>query len=99
MAAFGGHLFYDLFLQDWGGHGPLAPPGSATVIELKIRGAMMSSLLNTISLVIIVITFETVKNDGGTQKQLFDIVAWKQHDSLEAMQQIDPKSNYNDLHN
>ena len=32
MAAFGGHLFYDLFLQGWGGgHGPLGtPPGSAT---------------------------------------------------------------------
>ena len=27
----GGHLFYDLFLQGWGGgHGPLGPPGSAT---------------------------------------------------------------------
>ena len=26
VAAFGGHLFYDLFLQDWGGHGPLGPP-------------------------------------------------------------------------
>ena len=49
----------------------------------------MSSLLNRISLVIIVITFETVKNDDGTQKQLFDIVAWKQNDSWEAMQQID----------
>ena len=31
MAAFGSHLFYDLFLQDGGrGHGPLGPPGSAT---------------------------------------------------------------------
>ena len=31
MAAFGGHLFYDLFVQGWGGHGPLGtPPGSAT---------------------------------------------------------------------
>ena len=59
------------------------------ITKLKIRGVMMSSLLNTISLVIIVITFETVKNDDGTQKQLFDIVAWKQHDSWEAMQQID----------
>ena len=26
MAAFGGHLFYDLFLQDLGGHGPLGSP-------------------------------------------------------------------------
>ena len=25
-AAFGGHLFYDLFLQGQGGNGPLAPP-------------------------------------------------------------------------
>ena len=33
-AEFGGHLFYDLFLQGrGGGHGPSAPPGSAT--ELK----------------------------------------------------------------
>ena len=29
-AAFGGHLFYDLFSQGRGGHSPLAPPGSAT---------------------------------------------------------------------
>ena len=29
-AAFGGHLFNDLFLQDQGGHGPLGPPGSTT---------------------------------------------------------------------
>ena len=33
-AAFGGHLFYDLFSQSWGGHGPLTPPGSATVLTL-----------------------------------------------------------------
>ena len=25
-AKFGGHLFYDLFLQGRGGHGPLGPP-------------------------------------------------------------------------
>ena len=25
-AAFGGHLFYDLFSQGWGGYGPLGPP-------------------------------------------------------------------------
>ena len=31
-AAFGGHLFYDLFSQGQGGHGPLAPPGSATAL-------------------------------------------------------------------
>ena len=31
VAAFGGHLFYDLFVQGWGGHGPLGtPPGSTT---------------------------------------------------------------------
>ena len=33
-AKFGGHLFYDLFLQGpgggGGGHGPLGPPGFAT---------------------------------------------------------------------
>ena len=30
--AFGGHLFYNLFVQGWGDHGPLGtPPGSATV--------------------------------------------------------------------
>ena len=30
-AAFGGHLFYDLFLQGWGGAWPRRhPPGSAT---------------------------------------------------------------------
>ena len=75
------------------------PTGMDTCLDRKIRAVMMSSLLNRISLVIIVITCETVKNVDGTQKQLFDIVAWKQHDSREAMQQIDPKSNYNDLHN
>ena len=27
VAAFGGHLFYDLFVQGWGGdHGPLGTP-------------------------------------------------------------------------
>ena len=26
VAAFGGHLFYDLFVQGWGGHGPSVPP-------------------------------------------------------------------------
>ena len=26
-------LFYDLFSQGWGGHGPLGPPGSATDIS------------------------------------------------------------------
>ena len=26
MTAFGGHLWYGLFLQDLGGHGPLDPP-------------------------------------------------------------------------
>ena len=31
-AAFGGHLFYDLFLQGGGGHDP---PGSATEKEIK----------------------------------------------------------------
>ena len=30
-AAFGGHLFYDLFSQDGGVPGPPRPPGSATV--------------------------------------------------------------------
>ena len=31
-AAFGSHLFYDLFSQGWGGgHAPLAPSGSTTV--------------------------------------------------------------------
>ena len=31
VAAFGGHLFYDLFLQGWGGDmAPSAPPRSAT---------------------------------------------------------------------
>ena len=31
VATFGGHLFYDLFVQGWGGHGPLGTsPGSAT---------------------------------------------------------------------
>ena len=31
VAAFGGHLFYDLFVQGWGGAlAPSAPPGSAT---------------------------------------------------------------------
>ena len=30
-SSFGCHLFYDLFVQGWGGHGPLGtPPGSAT---------------------------------------------------------------------
>ena len=33
-AAFGGHIFYDLFLHDRGGHGPLAPPGSATDVNI-----------------------------------------------------------------
>ena len=65
------------------------PTGMDTCLDRKIRAVMMSSLLNRISLVIIVITFETVKNVDGTQKQLFDIVALKQHDSWEAMQQID----------
>ena len=36
-AAFGGHLFYDLFLQGQGGHGPLGPPGSATAFPLECR--------------------------------------------------------------
>ena len=36
MAAFGGHLFYDLFVQgSGGGHGPSAPPGSATVFSIE----------------------------------------------------------------
>ena len=26
VAAFGGHHFYDLFVQGWGGHGPLGGP-------------------------------------------------------------------------
>ena len=26
VAAFGGHLFYDLFVQGWGGHGPFGTP-------------------------------------------------------------------------
>ena len=26
VATFGGHLFYDLFVQGWGGHGPLSTP-------------------------------------------------------------------------
>ena len=26
VAVFGGHLFYDLFVQSWGGHGPLGTP-------------------------------------------------------------------------
>ena len=30
VAAFGGHLFYDLFVQGWGGMAPSVPPGSAT---------------------------------------------------------------------
>ena len=29
-ATFGGDLFYDLFSQGQGNHGPLGPPGSAT---------------------------------------------------------------------
>ena len=36
VAAFGGHLFYDLFVQGWGRHGPLGtPPGSATDLVVK----------------------------------------------------------------
>ena len=31
MAAFGGHLFYDLFVQGWGAMAPsVPPPGFAT---------------------------------------------------------------------
>ena len=30
VTAFGGHLFYDLFSQGWGGAWPPRPPGSAT---------------------------------------------------------------------
>ena len=35
-AAFGGHLFYDLFSQGQGGHGPLGPPGSATAVTVNL---------------------------------------------------------------
>ena len=37
VAAFGGHLFYDLFVQGWGrGHGSLGTlPGSATVMTVS----------------------------------------------------------------
>ena len=31
-AEFSGHLFYDLFLQVRGAHGPPRPPGSATAL-------------------------------------------------------------------
>ena len=33
VAAFGSHLFYDLFVQGWGAMAPLVPPGSATGIS------------------------------------------------------------------
>ena len=37
LAAFGGYLFYDLFLQGWGGGAwPLGPPGSPTEFLFKI---------------------------------------------------------------
>ena len=43
VATFGGHLFYDLFLQGGGGHGPLGtPPGSATEgIRLEISSYLI----------------------------------------------------------
>ena len=41
-AAFSGHLFYDLFSQDWGDHGPLPPPpGFATEsLEWKLNDCL-----------------------------------------------------------
>ena len=35
VATFGGHLFYDLFVQSWGGIASLAPPGSATATSAR----------------------------------------------------------------
>ena len=32
VAAFGGHLFYDFFVQGWGAMAPSTPPGSATAV-------------------------------------------------------------------
>ena len=40
VAAFGGHLFYDLFVQSWEGHGPLSTPGSATASNPGSLGAL-----------------------------------------------------------
>ena len=42
VAAFGGHLFYDLFLQGWGGEcSPRHPPGSATVVVAVSSGIIV----------------------------------------------------------
>ena len=40
MAAFGGHLFYDLFVQGWGPWPPWHPPGSATEI-MYVRNILL----------------------------------------------------------
>ena len=39
MAAFGGHLFYDLFVQGWGGMGPSAPHLDPLLLQCQgVRG-------------------------------------------------------------
>ena len=37
VAVFGGHLFYDLFVQGGGAMAPSAPPGSATVSKVLLK--------------------------------------------------------------
>ena len=43
VAAFGGHLFYDLFSQGWGGAWPPRPPlGSATEVSCWVGRSLLS---------------------------------------------------------
>ena len=52
MAAFGSHLFYDLFLQDLRGPWPPRPPGSATKSQTSILQAIGRVLLDLFSVTI-----------------------------------------------
>ena len=48
-AAFDGHLYYDLFLQGGGGHGPLGSPGFATVFLSLISGFLKHICLTSLT--------------------------------------------------
>ena len=43
-STFGDHLFYDLFLQGRGRHGPLGPPPASATLFHMIQSVFMKSL-------------------------------------------------------
>ena len=71
VAAFVGHLFYNLFLQDQGGHGPLGPPLDPLLPALHLLSVVSGTQCYVILLIVSGTQDSCTIFFGGTQYSIF----------------------------